>query len=119
MEWKKGACSHMAYLKNKGQIAILLALLMPIFLLMLGIALDLGWYYLNVSRLQNAADAAVIAGAQEIIKDRAHFSDYKVISLVSKYPAKVSNEYRTSNAAELETIVAGEKMALTPLYGTS
>ena len=56
----------MAYLKNKGQIAILLALLMPIFLLMLGIALDLGWYYLNVSRLQNAADAAAIAGAQEI-----------------------------------------------------
>ena len=61
MEWKKGARSHMVYLKNKGQVAMLLSLLMPIFLLMLGVALDLGWYYLNVSRLQNAADAAAIA----------------------------------------------------------
>lgn len=92
---------------------MLLALLMPIFLLMLGVALDLGWYCLNVSRLQNAADAAAIAGAQEILEDKTNFPDYKVISLVSKYPAKVSNEYRTSNAAELETIVAGEKMAIT------
>ena len=34
---------------------------MPIFLLLVGVVLDLGWYYLNVSRLQNAADAAAVA----------------------------------------------------------
>ena len=43
--------------ERRGQVSILFALLMPIFLLFVGVALDLGWYYLNVSRLQNAADA--------------------------------------------------------------
>ena len=81
--------------KQRGQVSILFSLLMPIFLLFLGVGLDLGWYYINVSRLQNAADAAAVAGAQTLL-DSETFSDYKNPTLISKYPGKVSNEYRGS-----------------------
>ena len=52
-----------------------------------GVGLDLGWYYLNVSRLQNAADAAVLAGAKKLIEAHALFQgkSYKN-KLVDKYP---------------------------------
>ena len=53
--------------KNRGQILLLCAFLMPLLILCVGVGLDLGWYFLNVSRLQNAADAADLAGAREII----------------------------------------------------
>ena len=46
----------------------LYGLLIPFLLLVVGVGLDLGWYYLNVSRLQNAADAAALAGAQALVK---------------------------------------------------
>ena len=48
-------------MNKKGQVAVFYALLIPILLLMGGVGLDLGWYYLNVSRLQNAADASALA----------------------------------------------------------
>ena len=55
--------------KQCGQAAILYALLVPILILVGGVGLDLGWYYLNVSRLQNAADAAVLAGGRTLLED--------------------------------------------------
>jgi len=45
---------------------LLFAFLIPVFIFALGAGLDFGWYYLNVSRLQNAADAAVVAGAYKL-----------------------------------------------------
>lgn len=48
---------------------VLYALLTPLMFLAGAAATDLGWYYMNVSRLQDAADAAVIAGAQEFRLD--------------------------------------------------
>ena len=92
-----------SFLKQRGQISILFALLMPIFLLIVGVGLDLGWYYLNVSRLQNAADAAAVAGAQTLINNE-NFSDYKSVTLTSKYPGKVSEQYRTAETAKIEAI---------------
>ena len=72
----------------RGQVAILYALLVPILLFMGGVGLDLGWYYFNVSRLQNAADAAVLVGANKLIAEHETFKDknYKA-RLVDKYPA--------------------------------
>ncbi len=97
-------------IKQGGQVSILFALLMPVFILFLGVALDLGWYYLNVSRLQNAADAAAVAGAQTLINSE-NFSDYKNVVLISKYPGKVSNKYRANDVYELTTIENGKTVA--------
>lgn len=55
---------------QRGQVLALYGLLIPFLLLFVGVGLDLGWYYLNVSRLQNAADAAALAGAQALIKKK-------------------------------------------------
>lgn len=74
--------------KPQGQAMVLWALLTPIFILFLGVGMDLGWYYLNVSRLQNAADAAALAGAQALVKNDKAFEDYYIVALASnKLPA--------------------------------
>ncbi|MBQ3443971.1 MAG: Tad domain-containing protein [Selenomonadaceae bacterium] len=73
--------------KRRGQVVVFYALMIPIFLFAGGVGLDLGWYYLNVSRLQNAADASVIAGAQALANDEANFKDFTYNALVDKYPA--------------------------------
>lgn len=72
----------------RGQVAVFYALLVPVFLFLGGVGLDLGWYYLNVSRLQNAADAAVLVGANKLIEEHDTFKNknYKA-RLVDKFPA--------------------------------
>ncbi|MBR3747165.1 MAG: pilus assembly protein, partial [Selenomonadaceae bacterium] len=54
-------------IKQRGQMLVLFALLIPIILIFVGLGIDIGWYYLNVSRLQNAADAAALAGSKKIV----------------------------------------------------
>ncbi len=104
LQRKFQALSGNKFLSNRrGQVSLLFALMMPVFILMLGVTLDLGWYYLNVSRLQNAADAAAVAGANALRKEES-FSDYKNIKLVGKYPAKDSNKYRVDTIYELDAI---------------
>ena len=71
----------------RGQALVLFALLIPILILFAGVGLDLGWYYLNVSRLQNAADAAALAGARTIINTNSDkLQDFMPI-LVKRLPA--------------------------------
>ncbi len=72
---------------RRGQIFALYALMVPIILLFTGLAFDLGWYYLNVSRLQNAADAAALAGARKIIDTNSTKLKDLVPVLVAKLPA--------------------------------
>ena len=54
---------------QKGQVLALYALILPLIFIFLGMAADFGWWYFNQSRLQNAADAAVLAGASQIVTD--------------------------------------------------
>ena len=97
--------------KQRGQVSVLFALLIPIFMLFFGLTLDLGWYYLNVSRLQNAADAAAIAGAQKIIDDKNNFSDYTNVALIDKYPGGTSNKYLYENSSEQELVEESDAIA--------
>ncbi|MBD3878112.1 MAG: Tad domain-containing protein [Quinella sp. 1Q5] len=118
---------------RRGQVAVFYALMIPVFFFVGGVGLDLGWYYLNVSRLQNAADAAVLVGANDLVErekinnvDNPLFK-YK-IKLVNKYPAdkfatdeegnplintlpsdKVAREYAMKNLAASDLIYAPPK----------
>ncbi|MBR2774946.1 MAG: pilus assembly protein [Selenomonadaceae bacterium] len=87
-------------LKNRrGQVAVLYALLVPVLLILGGVGLDLGWYYLNVSRLQNAADAAVLVGANKLIAEHDTFKGKSFKArLVDKYPAD-SPAYDTTDSS--------------------
>ena len=53
------------FINQNGQTAVFFALLLPVLILFLFVVFDLGWLYLNKSRLQNAAEAAAIAGANK------------------------------------------------------
>lgn len=54
---------------QKGAFLVLIAVLVPVFLLLGSLALDLGVTWIHHSRLQNAADAAVLAGAYTYTSD--------------------------------------------------
>lgn len=71
----------------RGQAMVIFALAIPTFMLLLGVGMDLGWYYLNVSRLQNAADAAALAGARTIINSNSGKLKDLAPVLVQKLPA--------------------------------
>ena len=51
---------------QKAQSLVLYAMLLSTLFTVGGVATDLGWYYVNLSKLQNAADSAALAGAQVI-----------------------------------------------------
>ena len=51
--------------QQKGAVLALSALLLPMIVVGTGFAVDLGNIYVQYSRLQNAADAAALAGAHE------------------------------------------------------
>lgn len=72
-------------LRQRGQIALLYALLIPTLFFFVGLVFDLSWYYINVSRLQNAADAAVIAGASKLIEREESLSEYNYTTFVNGF----------------------------------
>lgn len=52
--------------KEKGVILVTVAIMLPVLLAFTGIAFDLGRLYLEKGRMQHMADAAVLAGLQDI-----------------------------------------------------
>ena len=73
-------------MSSKGQALVFLAISAPILFVLVGAAADFGWIYLNQSRLQNAADAAVVAGAKALIStSNTDTSGYSYSKLVSNH----------------------------------
>lgn len=73
---------------QRAQMMVLYALLVPLLFTVGGAAVDLGWYYMNVSRLQNIADSAVIAGADVLVHPLkgGELTDYTYGYLLPKVP---------------------------------
>lgn len=84
--------------KEKGAIIVFTALLLPFMMICVGLAFDLGNLYVHKTRLQNAADAAALAGA------RAYAASGETNSpdTVTSHPAAdaEAREYVKSNAEE-------------------
>lgn len=93
-------------IKQRGQILLLYALIIPMLFFFVGITFDLSWYYLNVARMQNAADAAVLAGAQTLIKREETLSDYNYTTFINSFDG--SNAYESSRGT-----YRGDKIAKT------
>ena len=94
--------SPIKFFKQRGQVVVFYALMVPLLLMVAGVGLDLGWYYLNVSRLQNAADAAVIAGARTLASDTTNFKNFTYNALVDKYPANRLDDTRDTTNGDRE-----------------
>ena len=69
---------------SRGQALVFFALMIPMTFMFFGAAFEFGWWYLNQSRLQNAADAAVIAGAYKIIENDPEMMKYKVVDFINE-----------------------------------
>lgn len=54
------------HLKQKGSVLILMAFTIPLLMLCSAIAVDVGSFYVQRSRMQNIADAAALAGATKL-----------------------------------------------------
>ena len=89
---------------------VLYGLLVPLFILLIGAGLDLGWYYLNVSRLQNAADAAVVAGAHALVDDINAKNSAAKISVTYNYDGTITDKYSADYLSNADTSV-GDKAA--------
>lgn len=100
------------YFKRRGQALVFYAVLIPTLFAFVGVGLDLGWYYLNVSRLQNAADAAVLAGAQVIINDNVNFPTVTNEALLVPNRSFESDRiYKGITDGEKETVANADVLA--------
>ena len=65
------------FLKNKlqkGQALIFFAIAIPTLFMFVAAVVEFGWWFINQSRLQNAADAAVLAGAEKMVSESSSTS---------------------------------------------
>ena len=92
------------FLKQKGQALVFFAIAVPTLFMCVAAAIDFGWWYVNQSRLQNAADAAVLAGADKIISVVGN--DASNITFKVDFVNKVSSDYPASQDA-----TAGDEVA--------
>jgi Flp pilus assembly protein TadG len=85
--------------KQKGAVAVVLGLSLVTLFAMGGVVLDLGHLYIAKSELQNAADAAALAGAKELNETAAG-----VTSALSKASAiALKNNYNFATAISLDS----------------
>jgi hypothetical protein len=56
--------------QNNGQSAIIYAVLLPVFISLIGLGIDLGWIIVQKSNLQNAVDLAALSAAQKIHENK-------------------------------------------------
>lgn len=92
------------FFKQKGQALVFFAIALPTLFMFVAVVVEFGWWYINQSRLQNAADAAVLAGAEKIVssvENKASNISFKV-DFVNKVPPGYS-------ASQAET--AGDETA--------
>jgi hypothetical protein len=81
---------------SKGQIAVVMILVMPVLLGVIGLGADVGVLYYNWVALQKAADAAALAGASQLTGDPATTTDSVVVSTGTQY-AKINGVTQTSD----------------------
>ena len=84
------------FFQQDGQTAVFFALLLPVLILFLFVVFDLGWLYLNKSRLQNAAEAAAIAGANQFCAESTE--GYNSVMLVYDYDRELNKTIINSTA---------------------
>ena len=54
---------------QKGQALVFFAIAVPTLFMFVAAVVEFGWWFINQSRLQNAADAAVLAGVNAMLEN--------------------------------------------------
>lgn len=113
--------------KQKGGVFVLTALALPFFLACVGLAIDVGNLYIHKSRLQNAADAAALAGGREFANKQetvdAHpnadteAQSYTALDMATLGGGTLSDQKYKAQQTDEDTILYGVRLTETvPLY---
>lgn len=92
-------------IQQKGQVLVFFAISVPILFLFTAVAADFGWLYFNQSRLQNAADAAVLAAAQEFTDPFNGLNGYNHSILVSNADERLVYLAQNQKVSNIKTLV--------------
>lgn len=109
---------------QKGQIIVFTAVLLPLLIAATGFTVDFGNMYMHKARLQNAADAAAIAGGHSFVQNNDTLSNHphadeaaeKSIALNHPQIADVKRDYRARNTEQNITIYRVHLTEAVPVY---
>jgi hypothetical protein len=73
---------------ERGSVLVMVAVFLPVLLLFGALAVDVARWYVHKDHLQNQADAAVLAGADEFLKDLEHCDPNAIKAQAAKYVNK-------------------------------
>lgn len=120
---------YLQTMRQKGAILILTALALPLFICGTGLAVDLGNIYIQKARLQNAADAAALAGANAYAKNNEVVSSHPKADaeayeyILGDYHNLANDEdiagtdYKAADGADSSTTIYGVRITKdVPLY---
>ena len=85
--WRK-CLAHWDKCRQKGQILVFTAVLLPLLMAACGFTVDFGNMYMHKSRLQNAADAAAIAGGYAFRDNKENIDGHPKADKASEESAK-------------------------------
>ncbi|MEI8083395.1 MAG: TadE/TadG family type IV pilus assembly protein [Actinomycetes bacterium] len=106
--WPRG--SSRSAVSDRGVVAVLTAILIPLLLVLCAIAIDTGWWYLEINKVQKAADAAALGGVTSMPNDFTTASS-KALTIASQngYPNAGTTSvvpFTTSRESELGVTVS-------------
>ena len=109
---------------QKGQIIVFTAFLLPLLIAATGFTVDFGNMYMHKARLQNAADAAAIAGGHSFVQNNDTLSNHphadeaaeKSIALNHPQIADVKRDYRARSTEQNITIYRVHLTEAVPVY---
>jgi Flp pilus assembly protein TadG len=103
---------------SRGQMAVVMTIALPVLIGAMGLGADVGVLYLNWVRLQKAADAAALAGAEQLTGDPTTTSNSSITACAQLYACQdgMSVEPQGSCPNNAETCTGGtnDTMTVTP-----
>ena len=113
--WRK-CLAHWDKCRQKGQILVFTAVLLPLLIVACGFTVDFGNMYMHKSKLQNAADAAAIAGGYAFRDNKENIDSHPKADNASKDSAK-SNLTNFANIGDSTTVSADSIASIVNLGG--
>lgn len=101
-----GACRRRA--AQAGQVAVFVAVLLPLFLAVIGLALDGGLVFSARRELQNVADGAARAGAMQIDVATYDATNGQTVVLDRRQATQVASEYIVSQDPRVAASIDAE-----------
>ena len=98
--------------RERGQVIVWVAVMLPLFLSIIGLTIDGGLVFRARRELQNAADSAARAGAMQVDERAYRESGGERVVLDESSARRVAAEYLGSTGAGLDASVATESQRL-------